>query len=71
MIFLCFLILGALLVILQTTLLMPSPLWAFAPDFYFIFVAYLASRFTVFQALILIYLLGLMLDVLVGTMLGM
>ena len=47
MIFLCFLILGALLVILQTTLLMPSPLWAFAPDFYFIFVAYLASHFTV------------------------
>ena len=51
--------LNDLLVILQTTLLMFSPLWTFVPDFYFIFVAYLASRFTVFQALILIYLLGL------------
>ena len=71
MTFLCFLVVGTLLVVLQTTLLMPTPVWAFSPDFYFIFVAYLASRFTPVLGLLLVYLLGLMLDVLVGTMLGM
>ena len=67
----CFLAVAALLVVLQTTLLMPTPVWLFAPDFYFIFIAYLASRFTIFPALFLIYALGLMLDVLAGTLLGM
>ena len=67
----CFIVVAALLVILQTTLLMPTPVWVFAPDFYFILVAYLASRFTLVSGLILIYLIGLMLDVLAGTVLGM
>ncbi len=66
-----FIIVGILLVILQTTLLMPTPVWPFAPDLYFIFVAYLASRFAAFPALITVYILGLMLDVLAGTVLGM
>ncbi|NLZ18348.1 MAG: rod shape-determining protein MreD [Desulfobulbaceae bacterium] len=67
----CFIVVATLLVILQTTLLMPIPVWAFAPDFYFILVAYLASRFTLLPALILVYIIGLMLDVLTGTVLGM
>lgn len=71
MTFLCFLVVGTLLVIVQTTLLMPTPVWRFAPDLYFIFVAFLASRFAVFPALLLVYLVGLMLDVLMGTVLGM
>lgn len=69
---LCFAVVGTLLVILQTTLLMPSPVWVFAPDLYFVFVAYLAvSRFSWFSALLLVYLTGLMLDVLSGPLLGM
>ncbi len=71
MTFLCFLVVGTLLVVMQTTLLMPTPIWPFAPDLYFIFVAFLASRFSILSSLILIYLLGLMLDVLTGTVLGM
>ena len=69
--FFTFLVVGALLVILQTTLLMPTPVWPLAPDFYYIFVAFLASRFAALPALVLIYFLGLLLDVLVGTVLGM
>ena len=68
----CFAVVGALLVILQTTLLMPSPVWSFAPDLHFIFVAYLAtSRFSWFAALSLVYITGLLMDVLAGTLLGM
>lgn len=67
---LCFFVVAVLLVVLQTTLLMPTPVWLFAPDFYFIFIAFLACRFTTFPALFLVYILGLMLDVLAGTVLG-
>ncbi len=66
-----FICLGTLLVVLQTTLFMPSPAWAYAPDFFYIFIAYLASRFDVFRGILLVYLVGLMLDVLVGSVLGM
>lgn len=67
-----FAVVGALLAVLQTTLLMPSPTWVFAPDLYFVFVAYLAaSRFSWFPALVLVYLTGLIMDVLSGTLLGM
>ena len=71
MTFFSFLIVGTLLVILQTTLLMPTPIWPFAPDFYFIFVVYLARKLPIVPALVLVYLIGLMLDVLTGTVLGM
>lgn len=71
MTFICFFVVAILLVVLQTTLLMPTPVWLFAPDFYFIFIAYLASRFPIFPALALVYIVGLMLDVLTGTVLGM
>ena len=66
-----FICLGTLLVVLQTTLFMPSPAWAYAPDFFYVFIAYLASRFDVFRGILLVYLVGLMLDVLVGSVLGM
>ena len=55
-----FICLGTLLVVLQTTLFMPSPAWAYAPDFFYIFIAYLASRFDVFRGILLVYLVGLM-----------
>lgn len=71
MIFFSFLLVGTLLVILQTTLLMPTPIWPFAPDFHFIFVVYMARRLPIFSSLVLVYLMGLMLDVLSGTILGM
>lgn len=66
-----FLVVAALLVVLQTTLLMPTPVWPFAPDFYFIFIAFLAGRFAIAPGLFLVYVIGLMLDVLAGTVLGM
>lgn len=71
MVIVSFILAGALLAILQTTLCMPSPVWLFAPDFYFILVGYLAYRLDLVRSLIILFPLGCILDVLSGTVLGM
>jgi rod shape-determining protein MreD len=66
-----FMAVGLVLVILQTTLCMPTPVWLAAPDFYFVLVAYLAFRLDLLRSLIILFPLVCVLDVVSGTILGM
>jgi rod shape-determining protein MreD len=65
-----FIVVGLLLVILQTTLFMPRPVWLLSPDLYYILVAYLAYRLDVLRSLSILFPLVFFLDVLSGTVLG-
>jgi len=65
-----FIVVGLLLVILQTTICMPTPVWLPAPDFYYVLVAYLAFRLDLLRSLIILFPLVCVLDVLSGTVLG-
>ncbi len=71
MIVIHFILVGLLLVIVQTTVCMPSPVWPLAPDFYYVLVAYLAYRLDLLRSLIVLFPLACILDVLSGTVLGM
>jgi rod shape-determining protein MreD len=66
-----FIVTGLLLIILQTTICMPTPIWLPAPDFYYVLVAYLAFRLDLLRSLIILFPLVCILDVLSGTILGM
>ena len=66
-----FIVVGLLLVIMQTTVCMPSPVWLLAPDCYYVLVAYLAYRLDLVRSLMVLFPLVCMLDVLSGTVLGM
>jgi rod shape-determining protein MreD len=66
-----FLIVGLLLIVLQTTVFMFTPTWGAAPDFYYILVAYLAYRLDLFRSLLILLPLSSVLDVFSGTILGM
>lgn len=63
-------LIGLLLVVLQTTILMFNPLWAAAPDFYYILVAYLAYRMDLLRGLIILFPVSWTMDVLSGVVLG-
>ncbi|MDD2465472.1 MAG: hypothetical protein PHI97_15860 [Desulfobulbus sp.] len=65
-----FILVGLLLVILQTTVFMPKLVWLPAPDFYFVLVAFLAYRLELLHSLIILFPLACFLDVLCGTVLG-
>lgn len=71
MLIISYLFLGLALIILQTTLFMPTPVWFFAPDLYYVLVAFLAYRMDVFRSVIILFPLGCTLDVFSGTILGM
>ena len=66
-----FILVGLLLVIMQTTVCMASPVWLLAPDCYYVLVAYLAYRLDLVRSLVVLFPLVCMLDVLSGTVLGM
>ncbi|XOF34988.1 MAG: hypothetical protein ACL93V_06775 [Candidatus Electrothrix sp. YB6] len=66
-----FIITGLLLVVAQTTLFMPSPLWTASPDLYYILVGYLAYHVSFFQGIIILLPIGTVLDIYSGTVLGM
>ncbi|MDW7772714.1 MAG: hypothetical protein SCH71_07465 [Desulfobulbaceae bacterium] len=68
---LVFIVLGILLIVLQTSVFMIHPLWVAAPDFYFILVAFLAYRFDLLRSLIIIFPLSWIMDVFSGVVLGM
>ncbi|MGI6655971.1 MAG: hypothetical protein ACOX5Z_03925 [Desulfobulbus sp.] len=70
MIIFSFLGIGLLLVLLQTTVFMPTATWPLAPDLYFVLVAYLAFRLDWVRSLIILFCLACVLDVLSGTILG-
>ena len=65
-----FILVGLLLVILETTVFMPRLGWLYPPDLYFILVAFLAYRLEFIHSLIILFPLACFLDVLCGTMLG-
>lgn len=71
MLVLNFIVVAVVLVIVQTTLCMPSPMWLAAPDFYFVLVAYLAFRLELLPSLLILFPMACVLDVLSGTILGM
>ncbi len=66
-----YVLIGVFLVLIQTTVCMPTPVWLFAPDFYYILVAYLAFRVDLLRSLLVLLPLGCILDVLSGTVVGM
>lgn len=65
-----FILIGLVLIILQTTVFMPRLDWLPSPDFYFVLVAYLAYRLELLHSLIILFPLACFLDVLCGTVLG-
>lgn len=71
MVVVLFIALGLLLIVLQTTVFMVTPLWVASPDLYYILVAYLAYRFDLLRSLIVIFPLSWTMDVLSGVVLGM
>ena len=62
---------GLFLVVLQTTLLMPSPLWTVSPDLYYILVGYLAYNFTFLRGVVVLLPVSMVLDVYSGTVIGL
>jgi len=66
-----FLLVGLLLIVLQTTVFMLTPTWSVAPDFYYVLVAYLAYRVDLVRGLVILLPLSCVLDVFSGTIIGM
>ncbi|MCI5207262.1 MAG: hypothetical protein D3910_00355 [Candidatus Electrothrix sp. ATG2] len=71
MLTLSFIAVGLFLVIVQTTLFMPSPLWVASPDLYYILVGYLAYNFTFLRGIVILLPISMVLDVYSGTIIGM
>ena len=65
-----FLIIGIVLILIQTTVLPILPSWLGTPDFVFILIAFLAYRFDMLKGLFLAFTLGWMMDVVSGIYLG-
>lgn len=70
MLTLCFVVLGILLIVLETTLLQSFPAWIGRPDFVYILVAFSAYRFAWLPGLLLTFILGWTMDSLTGINLG-
>ena len=68
---LCFFLLGALLLIIQTSFFPFLPGWIGKPDLLFILVIFLALRMKIFQGGVLTLLLGLLMDIFSGIYLGL
>ena len=65
-----FLILGILILVLQTTVLQLLPAWLGKPDILFLLVVYISCQAELFRGSVLILLLGLLMDVFSGVFLG-
>jgi len=65
-----FLVLGILLIVMQTTFVQFFPSWLGRPDLVYILVAFIAYRFDWFRGFFLVFLLGWMMDVVSGIYLG-
>lgn len=66
-----FLLVGILLIVMQTTVLQILPAWFGFPDFVFILIAFAAFRFDWLRGCLLAFMLGWMMDVAAGIYLGM
>lgn len=65
-----FILIGLLLIVIQTSLLTLNPMWVSSPDLYYILVAYLAYRFDLMRSLIIIFPLSWMMDIFSGVIIG-
>jgi len=65
-----FILIGLLLIVIQTSLITINPMWVSSPDLYYILVAYLAYRFDLLRSLIIIFPLSWMMDVFSGVVIG-
>ena len=70
MVFIFFLLLGGVLLTLQTTLFQFLPEWAGKPDVLFILVVFMAARFDGYRGAGLVLLYGLGMDIFTGIYLG-
>ena len=71
MLILTFLLLGATLLIIQTTLFPLLPAWMGNPDLLFLLIVYIAIRFDIFSGAVLALLLGVLMDIFAGVFLGL
>ena len=67
---LVFILIGLLLIVLQTTVFMVNPVWPAAPDMFYILAAYLAYRFDLFRGLLVLVPVSVAMDVFSGVILG-
>ncbi len=70
MLTLCFIALGILVIVFETTLIQSLPSWIGRPDFVFILVAFAAYRFAWLPGLVLTFILSWIIDSLTGITLG-
>jgi len=66
-----FLLLGIVILVLQTTFLQLLPDWLGKPDILFLLVVYVACQTDIFRGAFVIFLLGLLMDVFSGVFLGL
>lgn len=66
-----FLILGILILVLQTTSLQLLPPWLGKPDILFLLIVYISCQSDILRGSVLILLLGLLMDVFSGVFLGL
>jgi rod shape-determining protein MreD len=65
-----FILVGLMLIVLQTSVLMVNPVWVASPDLYYILIAYLAYRFDLLRSLIILFPLSWIMDVFSGVVIG-
>lgn len=70
MIAVTFILIGILLIVLQTSVMMVNPVWVASPDLYYILIAYLAYRFDLLRSLIILFPLSWIMDVFSGVIIG-
>ena len=66
-----FLILGILILVLQTTFLQLLPPWLGKPDILFLLIVYIACQADILRGAIIVVLLGLLMDAFSGVFLGL
>jgi len=71
MFILIFLILGILLLVLQTTFLQLLPVWLGKPDLLFLLIVYIACQAGILRGAFVVILLGLLMDAFSGVFLGL
>lgn len=70
MLFISFLVFALLLFVMQTTLFALLPAWLGRPDLIFLLIVFLAYRFDAIKGAVLVFFIGLLLDIFSGVFLG-
>jgi rod shape-determining protein MreD len=65
-----FLLLGILIIVLETTFLQFMPVWLGKPDILFLLIVYISCQEEIIRGLVVILLLGVLMDVFSGVFLG-